>query len=44
MLLGSLKTEGVLEVFHQALEICLIAPYLNLIVSIGLFERLKIPS
>ena len=44
MLVGSLKTEGVLEVFHQALDICPGALCQNLIVSLGLFETLKTPS
>ena len=44
MLLGSLKTEGVIEVLHQALGICIVAPCHNLIVSLGLFDMLKISS
>ena len=44
MLLGRLKTESVLEVFHSALDICLLAPFQNLVVGLGLFDTLKISS
>ena len=44
MLLGSIKTKGVLEVVHHALDICIGSPCHNLVVGLGLFDTLKISS
>ena len=44
MLLGRLKTKGVIEFFHHALDMCLGAPCQNLIVGLGLFDTLEIYS
>ena len=44
MLLRRIKAEGVLEVIHHALDICIGAPCQNLVFGIGLFDTLEIPS
>ena len=44
MLLRKLRTKDVLEVVHHALDICLGAPCQNIVVSIGLFDMLKVSS
>ena len=44
MLLGRLKTESVIEVFHHALDICLGASFKNLVVGLGLFYNIKMFS
>ena len=44
MLIGSLKTKVVLEVFHHVLDICLGSPCHNIIVSFGIFDMIEISS
>ena len=44
MLLVRLKNEGVIEVVHHALDICLGSPCQNIVVSLGVFTTLKISS
>ena len=44
MLIERLKTEGVLEVVHHEIGICLGDPCQNLVVGLGLFNTLKISS
>ena len=44
MLLGRIKTKGVLEVFNHLLDIYLGSPCQNLVVGIGIFDTLEISS
>ena len=44
MLLGRLKTEGVLEVVHHVLYMCLGSPCQNLFVGLGISNTLEISS
>ena len=44
MFLGRLKTEGVLEVVHHELGIFIGSPCQNLVISLGLFDTLKLYS